>query len=186
MPNQVSNCRRNFLRHMGGLTAGLAVSSSAFARLPSSRAERTLQFYNLHTGESLKTTFCVEGSFVKESLQDINKLLRDHRTDEVCVMDPRLLTLLDDLKIMVGSKQPFHIISGYRSPSTNRMLSQQSNAVAKKSLHMQGKAIDIRIPGVDARALQKSAMALKGGGVGLYTRSDFVHVDVGHVRSWGG
>jgi len=102
------------------------------------------------------------------------------------VMDPRLLTLLDDLKNMVGSKQPFHIISGYRSPATNNMLNSQSNGVAKKSLHMQGKAIDIRIPGVNTRALQKSALALKGGGVGLYTRSDFVHVDVGRVRSWGG
>jgi len=186
MPNQVYNCRRNFLRNIGGLTAGLAVSSSAFAKLPSAPAERKLQLYNLHTGESLNTTFCIEGSFVRESLRDINKLLRDHRTDEVCVMDPRLLTLLDDLKNMVGSKQPFHIISGYRSPATNNMLNSQSHGVAKKSLHMQGKAIDIRIPGVNTRALQKSALALKGGGVGLYIRSDFVHVDVGRVRSWGG
>lgn len=185
MPHQISNCRRNFLRKMGGLTAGLAVSSTAFAKLPAASVERTLQFYNLHTGESLDTTFCVHGSFVKESLQDINHLLRDHRTDEACSMDPRLLMLLDDLKNMLGSKQPFHIISGYRSPATNQMLSQNSNGVAKKSLHMQGKAIDIRMPGVDTRALQKSALALRGGGVGLYTRSDFVHMDVGRVRSWG-
>lgn len=185
MPNQISNCRRKFLRSLGGLTAGLAVSSSAFAKLHTIPAERTLQFYNLHTGESLKTTFCIEGRFVKESLRDINRVLRDHRTNEVCVMDHRLLTLLDDLKSMVGNKQPFHIISGYRSAKTNQMLSEQSNAVAKKSLHMQGMAIDIRMPGVDVRALQKSALALKGGGVGLYTRSDFVHLDVGRVRNWG-
>lgn len=186
MPHQISSCRRNFLRKMGGLTAGLAVSSTAFAKLPSTPVERSLQFYNLHTGESLTTTFCIEGSFVKDSLRDINHLLRDHRTNEVCMMDPRLLTLLDDLRNMVGAKQPFHIISGYRSPATNQMLSSQSNGVAKKSLHMQGKAIDIRVPGVDTRVLQKSALALKGGGVGLYTRSDFVHLDVGRVRSWGG
>lgn len=185
MPNQVSNCRRKFLRHVGGLTASLAFSSTAFAKLPTSSVERKLQFYNLHTGEFLNTTFCVEGAFVKESLQDINRLLRDHRTNEVCSMDLQLLTLLDNLKGMLGVKQSFHIISGYRSAATNQMLSQNSNGVAKKSLHMQGKAIDIRVPGVDARALQKSAMALQGGGVGLYTRSDFVHLDVGRVRSWG-
>jgi len=185
MPNQISSCRRNFLRNIGGLTAGLAISSTAFAKLPALPAERKLQFYNLHTGESLDTTFCVQGGFVKESLQDINHLLRDHRTNEVCSMDPRLLTLLDDLKGMLDVKQPFHIISGYRSAATNQKLSQQSSGVAKKSLHMQGKAIDIRVPGVDARALQKSALALQGGGVGLYTRSDFVHIDVGRVRSWG-
>jgi len=186
MPHQISNCRRSFLRKMSGFTAGLAVSSAAFAKLPAPSVERKLQFYNLHTGESLDTTFCVQGSFVKDSLQDINHLLRDHRTNEICSMDPRLLTLLDDLKGMLGVKQPFHIISGYRSAETNQMLSQQSSAVAKKSLHMQGKAIDIRIPGVNTQALHKSALALQGGGVGLYTRSDFVHLDVGRVRSWGG
>ncbi|MEZ5524561.1 MAG: YcbK family protein [Pseudomonadales bacterium] len=185
MPHQISSCRRNFLRKIGGLTAGLAVSSTAFAKLPATPYERSLQFYNLHTGESLNTVFSIEGRFVKESLQDINHLLRDHRTDEVRAIDPRLLTLLDDLKNLVGNKQPFHIISGYRSPATNQMLNQQSNGVAKQSLHMKGMAIDIRVPGVDTRALQKSALSLQGGGVGLYTRSDFVHVDVGRVRSWG-
>ncbi|EGH00027.1 exported protein [gamma proteobacterium IMCC2047] len=185
MSNLVSSCRRNFLRNFGGLTVGLAVSSSAFAKLSAAPVERHLQFYNLHTGESLNTTFCVDGVFVEDSLRDINTLLRDHRTGEVCVMDPQLLILLDDLKTLMGNKQPFHIVSGYRSPATNNMLSAQSNGVAKKSLHMQGKAIDVRVPGVDVRALQKSALALKGGGVGLYTRSDFVHLDVGRVRYWG-
>lgn len=185
MLNPDFSCRRRFLRNIGGITAALAVSPSVFAKLPATPFERSLQFYNLHTGESLTTTFFADGRFVKESLNDINKLLRDHRTNEVSEMDPQLLMLLDNLKNLVGNKQPFHIISGYRSPATNNMLSAQSSGVAKKSLHMQGKAIDIRVPGVDTRALQKSALALKGGGVGLYTRSDFVHLDVGRVRYWG-
>lgn len=184
MQTQPLSSRRTFLRMMGGLTAGLAVSSSALGKVVSS-PERSMAFYNLHTGESLKTTFYLNGQFLPKSLKEVNHLLRDHRTDEVCEMSPELLTLLSDLKDMLGTSKPFHIISGYRSPATNNMLSQQSGGVAKKSLHMQGKAIDIRIPGIETKYLHQGAQVLKGGGVGLYSRSDFVHLDVGRVRYWG-
>ena len=184
MPNQPLSSRRTFLRMMGGLTAGLAVSSSALGKIASSQ-ERSIAFYNLHTGESLKTTFYLDGHFLPDSLKEVSYLLRDHRTDEMCDMSPQLLTLLGDLKTRLGIVKPFHIISGYRSPATNNMLSQKSDGVAKKSLHMQGKAIDIRIPGVEIKRLHKGALALKGGGVGLYSNSDFVHLDVGRVRYWG-
>jgi uncharacterized protein YcbK (DUF882 family) len=186
MPNQSSHSRRTFLRMAGGLTAGLAVSSSALANIPSvNSAKRKMAFYNLHTGESLETELSANGHFLPKSLTEVNHLLRDHRTDEVCEMAPQLLTLLGDLKELLGTSKPFHVISGYRSPATNNMLSQQSGGVAKKSLHMQGKAIDVRIPGVDIKHLHKGALALKAGGVGLYSHSDFVHMDVGRVRYWG-
>lgn len=171
---------------VGGLTAGLAVSSGALAKIPAIHtANRKMAFYSLHTGESLETSFTANGDFLPKSLTAVNHLLRDHRTDEVCDMSPQLLTLLVDIKELLGTSKPFHVISGYRSPATNNMLSQQSGAVAKKSLHMQGKAIDIRVPGVDIKYLHKSALALKAGGVGLYSRSGFVHIDVGRVRYWG-
>ncbi|WP_293267340.1 YcbK family protein [Neptunomonas sp.] len=189
MPNKSQSShqqsRRDFLRHMGSITAGLAVSSSALGAIQTASFDKTLMFQNLHTGEALKTTFYAAGDYVTESLDNINYLLRDHRSNQVGNMDPQLLTLLHDLKNMLGSADPFHVISGYRSPETNAMLNQRSNNVAKKSLHMQGKAIDIRLPGIDTKHLHQAALALQGGGVGLYTRSDFIHLDVGRVRQWG-
>jgi uncharacterized protein YcbK (DUF882 family) len=186
MPNSPLQSRRTFLRMMGGLTAGLAVSSSTLAKIPAVKAgPRKVSFYNLHTGESLQTCSGENGMFSNQCLSAVNHLLRDHRTDEEIDIDTQLLTLLGDLKQLLGTSRPFHVISGYRSPKTNSMLSQKSGGVAKKSLHMQGKAIDIRIPGMDISQLHKGAKALKAGGVGLYSRSNFVHVDVGRVRYWG-
>lgn len=186
IPDSSTHSRRKFLRMMGGLTAGLAVSSSAWAKIPSSHsAKRKMSFYHLHTGESLETSTYANGDFSLQSLKEVNHLLRDHRTDEVIDIDTKLLSLLGDLQQLLGTSKPFHIISGYRSPATNNMLSQKSNGVAKKSLHMQGKAIDIRIPGIDAKHVHKGALALQAGGVGLYSKSDFIHLDVGGVRYWG-
>jgi uncharacterized protein YcbK (DUF882 family) len=111
-------------------------------------------------------------------------VLRDHRTDEVAEMDPRLLDLLFNLQGKLGASTPFHVISGYRSPRSNAMLVAKGGGVAKKSLHMQGKAIDIRLPGRELADLRKAALGLKAGGVGYYPKSDFVHVDVGRVRHW--
>ncbi|MEH6824744.1 MAG: DUF882 domain-containing protein [Motiliproteus sp.] len=177
--------RRAFIHALGGLTAGLAVSTTAFGKLLVPTAEMSLAFQNLHTGESLETTFCVDGHYIQQSMDSINHLLRDHRNGEVCQMDPSLMNLLHSLKTALGTPEPFHIISGYRSPSSNAMLSKKSNGVAKKSLHMQGKAIDIRVPGIDIKRVYEAALAQKGGGVGLYTQSDFIHLDVGRVRRWG-
>lgn len=186
IPDSPTHSRRNFLRMIGGITAGLAVSSSALAKMSSSHsAKRKMAFYHLHTGESLETNTYANGDFSVQSLKEVNHLLRDHRTDEVIDIDTQLLSLLSDLKQLLGTSKPFHIISGYRSPATNNMLSQKSNGVAKKSLHMQGKAIDIRIPGMDTKQVHKGALALQGGGVGLYSKSDFIHLDVGNVRYWG-
>jgi uncharacterized protein YcbK (DUF882 family) len=146
--------------------------------------ERILRFHNTHTGESLKSVFWAEGQFIPDALQDINKLLRDHRSNTIATIDPELLLLVDKVAAQFGSNNVVHIISGYRSPETNRKLAAASGGVAKHSMHLEGKAIDLRIPGKDLRQVQKAALALKSGGVGYYHDSQFVHMDTGRVRHW--
>jgi uncharacterized protein YcbK (DUF882 family) len=146
--------------------------------------EKSLAFYNTHTGEKLKTVYWAEGNYVHGALDEINYVLRDPRSNEVHDIDTRLLDLLFDVGQRIDTNQPFHVISGYRSAATNAFLRAHSGGVAENSLHLVGKAIDIRLPGRDTRMLQKIAAALKGGGVGYYPRSDFVHVDIGRVRYW--
>lgn len=182
----VTDCRmsrRRFLACGGlALTASL-LPGAVFAHLRRP-PEKFLAFYNTHTGESLKTIYWVQGKYVVEALGEINHLLRDYRVDEVRAIDPDLLDLLFAMWTRLETRQPFHIISGYRSPTTNDQLHQQSRKVAKDSLHVVGKAVDIRLPGTSTATVQRVAMALQRGGVGYYPRSNFVHVDTGRVRSW--
>lgn len=146
--------------------------------------ERSLRFYNTHTGETLRTMFWAEGQFIPDALQDINRLLRDHRSNTVAAIDPELIVLLNKVSTQFGSNNVVHVISGYRSPETNRKLAEASGGVAKHSMHLEGKAIDVRIPGYDLNDLRKAALAQKRGGVGYYPDSKFVHVDTGRVRHW--
>lgn len=147
--------------------------------------ERRLRFHNLHTEEKIDLVYWTENNYVPESLSEINRILRDHRTNELAAIDTRLLDLLHRVSTAVDASRPFEIISGYRSPATNQTLRKSSTGVAKRSLHMQGKAIDVRIPGIELSNLRRAALALKGGGVGYYPDSNFVHLDVGRVRTWG-
>jgi len=117
-------------------------------------------------------------------LREVARVLRDHRTGIEGAIDPKLLDLLHALRAVLGTSRAFQVISGYRSPATNQMLAASSRGVARDSLHTRGMAIDIRIPGVALEHLRDAAMRLKGGGVGYYAQSNFVHVDVGRVRSW--
>lgn len=182
-----SNSRRRFLIGAGTLVAAAAIASRpVFAQSKNVPPERTLSFYNLHTGENLKTAYWVEGEYIPESLSDINHLLRDFRNDEIKPIDLDLLNLLHAVTLRLGTSKPIQLVSGYRSPATNLMLHARSSGVAKHSLHMDGMATDIRIPGHDLRELHKVAASMHGGGVGYYARSDFVHVDVGPVRNWTG
>jgi uncharacterized protein YcbK (DUF882 family) len=181
-PQAVSCNRREFLRIGSGVAAALMLPSG-MARA-ASHSERSLSFYNTHTGEQLKTCYWAEGDYVQDGIQEINQILRDHRTGDVYDMDQGLFDLLYLLQTRVENRQTFQIISGYRSPKTNAMLNKKSNGVAKRSYHMQGKAIDIRLNGCDLKQLHKAALSLKAGGVGYYPSSDFIHVDVGRVRRW--
>lgn len=145
---------------------------------------RTLAFRHTHTGETLNRTYCDPAGYRAEALHDIDRILRDHRTGEVAVMDLGMLDLLHTLRVTMESDEPFEVISGYRSPKTNEMLRDKGSGVAKKSLHMTGRAIDVRLPGRDLTDLRAAAIALGGGGVGYYAKSNFIHIDVGRVRSW--
>lgn len=145
---------------------------------------RTLGFFNTHTNEILKATYWRDGAYDKGAVTDINQILRDHRTGEVYGMDLPLLDLLVDLHRRAESQKPFEIISGYRSPQSNATLASAGGGVARKSLHMQGKAIDIRLRDVKLKNLRETAIAMKAGGVGFYPKSDFLHVDTGRVRQW--
>jgi uncharacterized protein YcbK (DUF882 family) len=174
--------RRSFLK-LGLLAAALPLP--AFASQGLLVPERRLSFNNLHTGEKFDLPYWIEGDYVAESLAEINRVLRDHRTDQVAAIDTDLLDLLHRVQSTLGTSQPFQVISGYRSPASNQMLAGHSSGVAKGSLHLQGKAIDIRLPGVALADLRQTGLMLKGGGVGYYPKSDFVHLDVGRVRTWG-
>ena len=181
--------RRSFLG-VGAAAAAAALTpalAAAATREAAGRPERVLSFFNIHTGERLTTAYCCGGAYQPEALQQINALLRDFRANEIKPIDPALLDLLHELHGTLGVDQPFHVISGYRSPQTNAMLRARGGAdsgVASGSLHMVGKAIDIRVPGVALEQLRSSARALNLGGVGFYPSSNFVHVDTGRVRFW--
>jgi len=148
------------------------------------RDERTLSFYHTHTRQSLTTTFVVDGKFISTALTEINLFLADFRTGDTVEMDADLLNLIYDVRDSLGSDDVYEIISAYRSPATNDMLRQNSSGVARNSQHLLGKAIDVRLRGVDTADLRDAALALKRGGVGYYQSSDFVHMDTGRLRRW--
>lgn len=177
--------RRGFLRTGAAVLAAASLPGKTWAALPApSVPERKLGLYNTHTGEQLNTVYWADGNYQTDGLRDIYHLLRDHRSGEISPIDTGLLELLHVLSASLGTSERFQVISGYRSPATNAMLAQKSSGVAKHSLHMEGLAIDIRVPGRDLADVRRAAIALNGGGVGYYPSSDFVHVDVGRVRTW--
>ena len=146
--------------------------------------ERQLSFYHTHTSETLAVTYYREGEYVISALEDINRFLRDFRTGDAVTIDPAVLDILHDIQAKSGSTGTYQIISAYRSPATNEMLRNNSNGVAKKSQHLLGKAIDVRLTDLDTAELRDVALSLERGGVGYYHESDFVHVDTGRVRRW--
>lgn len=175
-----------------GRRAVLGFGAAGFASLAAGPAlaalagpgERSLALHNIHTGEAIRTTFWANGAFQTAALRDIDFVLRDFRTGEVSEIDPHLLVLLHRINQTTGVDKPFEVISGYRSPKTNASLASNSGGVAKRSLHMRGMAIDVRLPGVQLDHLRKTALSLKAGGVGYYPKSNFIHVDTGRVRFW--
>ncbi|MGD8618779.1 MAG: DUF882 domain-containing protein [Gammaproteobacteria bacterium] len=174
--------RRSFIRAGTGLAASLLLLP--LPSLANSQQERKLSFHNTHTGENTSAVYWAEGNYLTAGKQEINEILRDHRTGEVYPIDTDLLDLLYLLKTEVQGRRAFEIISGYRSPATNAALRKNSTGVAKRSYHMQGKAIDIRLPGCELKDLHSAALAMRAGGVGYYPGSNFIHVDVGPYRSW--
>lgn len=177
--------RRSFIKQVacGALltAASPGIAHAAKGRFP---AHKTLDFEHTHTGEKLKLTYFEKDHYIKGALKEINHLLRDFRTGDIYPIDVDLLDQLHDLKMIVGSKRPFEIISGYRSAYTNNRLHDETSGVAQNSLHIQGRAIDIRIEGIDSQYIRRAALAMRRGGVGYYPESDFVHLDTGKFRFW--
>jgi uncharacterized protein YcbK (DUF882 family) len=147
---------------------------------------RVLHFEHLHTGERLHVEYFAQGRYIENAIAEINHLLRDFRTGDVGEMDPALLDLLHALRDSTGSRRAFQVISGFRSPTTNAALRQRhrNSGVAEGSLHLHGKAIDVRLDDVALASLRDAARSLRLGGVGFYPASGFVHVDTGRVRYW--
>jgi uncharacterized protein YcbK (DUF882 family) len=164
----------------------LTGAGRAHARAAGSVLEaRRLSFNHLHTRERIALVYARGERFVPPALTSLNHFLRDHYTGEVGEMDPELYHVLHRVRRELGTGLPFHVISGYRSPHTNETLrTTRGGGVAKRSLHMDGKAIDVRLPGVALSDLRDAALSLKAGGVGYYARENFVHIDTGRVRSW--
>jgi uncharacterized protein YcbK (DUF882 family) len=147
---------------------------------------RRFSLHNLHTGDRLKAVYWENGAYVDEVLDRARFVMRDWRNGEQHSMDNRLFDIFHELAKRTEADGAFQLISGYRSEGTNAALHAQSSGVAKRSLHMQGKAADIRIEGVQLASVRKAAISLGRGGVGYYPTSNFVHVDTGRVRQWAG
>lgn len=174
--------RRRFLGFAAAAAfAGMSFPAAAARRLLRPRA---VALHNLHTGEALNTVYWADGRYLPEAMQRVEWLLRDHRTDEVHAIDPKLLDLLVDLQARLHTHAPFEVLSGYRSPLTNAILANISDGVAQNSLHIEGQAVDLRVPGRSLNHVRAAAVSLRGGGVGYYPHSDFVHIDTGRVRYW--
>ncbi len=180
---KVGGLERRAVLRLGAGGLAMAAAGPALAAI-GGRPERSLAFHHLHTEEIVRATYWADGAWQPDGLRAINRVLRDFRTDEVAEMDTRLLDLLHRLAARLESDQPFEVISAYRSAKTNARLASQSSGVAKRSLHMRGMAVDIRLPGTKLANLKRAAIDLRGGGVGYYPGSGFIHVDTGGVRYW--
>ena len=147
-------------------------------------APRLAHVHNLHTGESLRAVYYENGRYVPDALSELMKVLRDWRSGEEHLMDPRLFDVMHAVRAKLEVSAPFQVISGYRSAATNAMMHERSHGVAMNSQHVQGKASDVRLEGVELHHLRAAALELGAGGVGYYPVSNFVHMDVGPVRQW--
>jgi uncharacterized protein YcbK (DUF882 family) len=176
--------RRTFLTRVGIAAAGSLLLPSTEAYAKAIARDRRLTLLNMHTHEELSVVCCPQQNYDRKLLARFNHFLRDHHTEEVHPMDPALLDLLYAVTVLTRSQGEFKIISGYRAPETNELLRKYSHGVAEHSLHMKGKAIDLRMDDVSSREIRDAVLALEQGGVGYYRAADFVHMDTGAVRSW--
>ncbi len=169
---------------VGSIAQANEPAASDLGRPIRSYSARTLSFLHTHTGERLSVDYFQDGRYQPEGLEQVNHLLRDFRNDEVHRIDPALLDTLFDLQSLTQTDTVFEVISGYRSPATNAMLRRSTEGVAVHSMHLEGRAIDVRLERFSTATLARLARSMGRGGVGFYATSDFVHVDTGRVRSW--
>ncbi len=175
--------RRGFLKWAAGGMGALILAPELLKAAILN--ERYLFFYNPNTSETVRQVYWTprEG-YIRDSISQISWALRDHHNDQVKQFDPSVLDQLYAMQLQLGLSRPVHVISGYRSPSTNWMLCERSRRVARNSYHLQAMALDLRVPGNSVSDLRQVARSLGAGGVGYYPRSNFVHIDSGPVRYW--
>ena len=154
------------------------------AQANSSEGTRTLKLYHTHTLDSLEVTYYENGLYLLEPMEQLRVFLADWRNGDQNEIDPKLMDILWEIQRVTGNNDTYEVISAYRSMTTNRYLRSKSKGVAQNSQHILGKAIDVRLRGLDTKKLRDTALALKLGGVGYYEKTDFVHVDTGRVRRW--
>lgn len=180
-----SFARRRFLRHGAHWAAGGGLpllARPAQAALPGARR---LTMVHTHTHERIDLVYAIDERFDPAALGSLNHFLRDHYSGDIGVIDPRLFDLLNRVQLLLGARGAFAVISGFRCPSTNALLrATRGGGVARNSLHTEGRAIDVRLPGVPLAELRDAALSLHAGGVGYYPREQFVHLDTGRVRRW--
>lgn len=147
---------------------------------------RRIKMYSGRTGENLDMIYWVDGDYIREALTEINHFMRDWRSDETVRMDARTVDIMAASHSLLGVKEPYMLLSGYRSPATNAMLRRRSKGVARNSLHMKGQAADLRLASRSVNQMARAASSCSAGGVGRYPKSNFVHMDCGPIRTWGG
>jgi uncharacterized protein YcbK (DUF882 family) len=186
--NRMTGVTRRGLLGAFAATAVVAAPtySNAFSMLKGAGDIRRIRMYSGRTGEAIDTIYWVEGEYIPEVLKEINAFMRDWRSDERIEIDPRNIDIMAAAHRLMDASEPYMLLSGYRSPATNAMLRSRSRGVAKNSLHMKGQAADLRLQSRTVGQMAKAAAACASGGVGKYSRSNFVHMDCGPVRSWGG
>jgi len=187
MPERWMRTRRAVLAGTGAAAMTAALPAAGPAAGPAVAATRPsrLSLHNLHTDETLDVVFRTSKGYDQDALAALDRILRDWRQDEILPIDPQLYDMMAAIAARIGQPPRFGIISGYRSPKTNEMLRRNGGGAAKFSLHMVGQAIDLRLEGTALSRLRQAAIELGQGGVGYYSRSGFVHIDTGEVRSWG-
>lgn len=177
--------RRKFIKHSSLLVAGAMFSIGNNARANIAGGFRQLSLDNLHTNEKITLAYADGEQYIPAAILRLNHFLRDHYSGVVGHMDPTLFDLVNKIRLSLNTDVPVQVISGYRDPHTNeRLRNTRGGGVAKRSLHMVGQAMDIRLQGVPLDELRDAAKALALGGVGYYPKDQFVHVDTGRVRSW--
>lgn len=182
----ISSTRRHFLKaSLAGALTWYGLSGTARASLTPAAPESTLSLYNTHSGERLAVNLRTpSGSYDSAALEALNHFLRCHYTNEQTVMDVCTLEYLNLLDKQLGGGHEIHVISGYRSPKYNELLIRKGHRVARHSLHLSGRAIDIAFPAVGLGEVRRAALDLRRGGVGFYPGDGFIHLDSGGVRTW--
>jgi len=160
--------------------------SNAFGLLRGAGDIRKIKMYSGRTGETIETIYWIEGDYIPEAMKEINHFMRDWRSSETTRMDVRTVDIMAAAHRLMDVTEPYMLLSGYRSPGTNAMLRSKSRGVARNSLHVKGQAADLRLKSRSVGQMAKAAAACASGGVGRYSRSNFVHMDCGPVRVWGG